>query len=391
MLPPLLPHDPRPPQPSPEALAHSQALTRSIAREIQAAGGWIDFARYMEHALYAPGQGYYTGGATKFGGEGDFVTAPELSPLFAATLARQVAEILAQAPGDVLELGAGSGSLAADLLPVLDDLGRLPPRYRILEPSADLQARQQERMAQLPARLARRVEWLERLPDALYGVVLANEVLDALPVHLVVWREDGIFERGVTWSEGRFEFQDRALPDGALRAQVQRIAPPVPYVSEIALAAPALVRSLGERLAHGVLLFIDYGFGEAEYFHPQRARGTLMCHYRHRAHDDPFFLPGLQDITCHVNFSAVARAGVEAGLALLGYTTQSHFLINLGITELLERTPAEQAGRYLPLAAQAQRLLSPSEMGESFKAIALGRGMGSGLAGFARGDLGRLL
>jgi len=387
----LLPRDPRPPQPSPEALAHSQALARSIAREIQAAGGWIDFARYMERALYAPGLGYYTGGASKFGGEGDFVTAPELSPLFAATLARQVAEILALAPGDVLELGAGSGRMAADLLTALDDLGRVPPRYRILEPSAGLRARQQEHMAQLPARLARCVEWLERLPEALCGVVLANEVLDALPVHLVAWREDGIFERGVTASRGRFGFEDRPLTDGALRAHAQRIGPPVPYVSEIALAAPALVRSLAERVAQGVLLFIDYGFGEAEYYHLQRARGTLMCHYRHRAHDDPFLLPGLQDITSHVNFSAVAHAGVEAGLRLLGYTTQSHFLINLGITELLARTPAEQAGRYLPLAAQAQRLLSPSEMGESFKAIALGRGTGPGLAGFARGDLGRLL
>jgi SAM-dependent MidA family methyltransferase len=387
----LLPRDPRPPQPSSEALAHSQALERSIAREIQAAGGWVDFARYMERALYAPGQGYYTGGASKFGGEGDFVTAPELSPLFAATLARQVAEILAQAPGDVLELGAGSGRMAADLLRALDDLGQLPPRYRILEPSAGLRARQEARVAQLPAPLARRVEWLERLPDGLRGAVLANEVLDALPVHLVAWREDGIFERGVTAPEGRFEFEDRPLPDGALRAHAQRIAPPAPYVSEIALAAPALVRSLAERLAQGVLLFIDYGFGEAEYYHPQRTRGTLMCHYRHRAHDDPFFLPGLQDITCHVNFSAAARAGVETGLALLGYTTQSHFLINLGITDLLARTPAEQAARYLPRAAQAQRLLSPSEMGESFKAIALGRGVGLGLTGFARGDLGRLL
>jgi SAM-dependent MidA family methyltransferase len=387
----LLPRDPGLPQPSPEALAHSQALVRSIAREIEAADGWIDFARYMERALYAPGLGYYAGGAAKFGGEGDFVTAPELSPLFAMTLARQVAAVLAQAPGEVLELGAGSGRMAADLLSALDDLGRLPQRYCILEPSTGLRARQQARIAQLSSRLAQRVEWLERLPEAVCGAVLANEVLDALPVHLVVWGDDGIFERGVAWRDGRLGFEDRPLPDGALLAHARRLGPPVPYVGEIALAAPALVRSLAERLVQGVLLFVDYGFGEAEYYHPQRARGTLMCHYRHRAHDDPFFLPGLQDITAHVNFSAVARAGVQAGLALLGYTTQSHFLINLGITELLARTPAEQAGRYLPLAAQAQRLLSPSEMGELFKAIALGRGLASGLSGFARGDLGRLL
>jgi SAM-dependent MidA family methyltransferase len=387
----LLPRDPGLPQPSPEALAHSQALVRSIAQEIEAAGGWIDFARYMERALYAPGLGYYAGGASKFGGEGDFVTAPELSSLFATTLARQVAEVLAQAPGDVLELGAGSGRMAADLLSALDDLGRLPQRYCILEPSGGLRARQQARIAQLSARLAQRVEWLERLPEAMCGVVLGNEVLDALPVHLIAWRDDGIFERGVASRNEHLAFEDRPLADGALLAQAQRIAPPIPYVSEMALVAPALVRSLAERLVRGVLLFVDYGFGAAEYYHPQRARGTLMCHYRHRAHDDPFLLPGLQDITAHVNFSAVARAGVEAGLSLLGYTSQSHFLINLGITESLARTPAEQAARYLPLAAQAQRLLSPSEMGELFKAIALGRGFGPRLSGFARGDLGRLL
>jgi SAM-dependent MidA family methyltransferase len=387
----LLPRDSRLPQPAPEALAHSQALVRAIAREIQAGGGWIDFARYMERALYAPGLGYYAGGAAKFGGEGDFTTAPELSPLFAATLARQAAEVLAQAPGDVLELGAGSGRMAAELLCALDELGRLPQRYRILEPSAGLRARQQARIAQLPAGLAQRVEWLEQLPEAVRGLVLGNEVLDALPVHLIVWCNDGIFERGVTWRNEGLELEDRPLADGALLAAARRLAPPVPYVSEIALAAPALVRSLAQRVVQGVLLFVDYGFGAAEYYHPQRARGTLMCHYRHRAHDDPLFLPGLQDITAHVNFSAVAHAGVETGLALLGYTTQSHFLVNLGITELLARTPAEQPASYLPLAAQAQRLLSPSEMGELFKAIALGRGIGAGLSGFTRGDLGRLL
>jgi SAM-dependent MidA family methyltransferase len=387
----LLPRHSGLPQPAPDALAHSQALVRSIAREIEAAGGWIDFACYMERALYAPGLGYYAGGASKFGGEGDFVTAPELSPLFAATLARQVAEILAQAPGDILELGAGSGRMAADLLCALEQFGGLPRRYYVLERSGSLRARQQAHLAQLSGALAQRVEWLERLPEAMYGVVLGNEVLDALPVHLVAWRDDGVFERGVTWRNERLVFEDRPVADAALLAYAQRIGPPNPYVSEIALAAPALVRSLAERLAQGALLFVDYGFGAAEYYHAQRAQGTLMCHYRHRAHDDPFFLPGLQDITAHVNFSAVAHAGVEAGLALLGYTSQSRFLINLGITELLARTPPEDAVRYLPLAAQAQRLLSPSEMGELFKVIALGRGIASGLSGFASGDLVRLL
>jgi SAM-dependent MidA family methyltransferase len=383
--------DPRLPPPTAPAVAHSRQLTQRLAREIEAAGGWIDFARYMEGALYTPGLGYYSGGAAKLGGEGDFVTAPELTPLFGATLARQVAQILEYAPGDVLELGAGSGRLAADLLVALDEVGRLPERYRILEPSADLRERQAQSAAALPPALRGRIEWLERLPDAIAGVVLANEVLDALPVHLLVWSGDGVRERGVTRRGEAFAFEDRPLAQGALLERARVIAPPPPYLSEIGLAAPALIASLAERLARGALLFIDYGFGSAEYYHVQRSRGTLMCHYRHRAHEDPLFLPGLQDITAHVDFGAVARAGEAAGLELLGYTTQAHFLVNLGITELLARTPPEQARRYLPLAAQAHKLLSPAEMGELFKVIALGRAVPSSLAGFARGDLSRLL
>jgi SAM-dependent MidA family methyltransferase len=383
--------DPRLPPPSAPALAHSRQLTERVAREIESAGGWIDFARYMELALYAPGLGYYSGGAAKLGGEGDFVTAPELSRLFGATLARQVAQILEYAPGDVLELGAGSGRLAVDLLVGLDEIGRLPERYRILELSADLRERQARIAAALPPALRRRIEWLEQLPDTIFGAVLANEVLDALPVHLVAWTGEGVRERGVTWSDQAFAFEDRALAAGALLDRARAIAPPAPYLSEIGLAAPALIVSLAERLARGALLFVDYGFGSAEYYHAQRSRGTLMCHYRHRAHDDPFFLPGLQDITTHVDFGAVARAGEAAGLELLGYTTQAHFLVNLGITELLAHTPPEHAGRYLPLAAQAHKLLSPAEMGELFKVIALGREVAPGLAGFARGDLSRLL
>ena len=383
--------DPGLPPPSAEALAHSQALVDCIKNQIDAAGGWIDFARYMERALYEPGLGYYAGGASKFGGTGDFVTAPELSGLYAATLARQVAQVLEQVPGDVLELGAGSGRMAADLLTALEAIGRLPQRYRILEVSGELRARQEARIAELPAGLARRVEWLEGLPDAISGIVVGNEVLDALPVHLLAWLDGGVRERGVTWRAGRFEFEDRPLAAGALLDRAQHIAPPAPYVSEIALAAPALVAALGERLVRGALLFVDYGFGTAEYYHSQRLRGTLMCHYRHRAHDDPFFLPGLQDITAHVDFGAVARAGTQAGLTLLGYTTQAHFLVNLGITELLACTPAEETRRYLPLAAQAHKLLSPAEMGELFKVIALGRDLPHGLSGFVRGDLSRLL
>lgn len=387
----MLPPDPGLPQPSREARAHSQALRRRIADEIAASGGWIGFDRYMDLALYAPGLGYYAGGATKLGAPGDFVTAPELSALFGATLARQLAELLPAAGGDVLELGAGSGRMAADLLLALEPLGRLPARYLILEPSGDLRARQQQRIGALPGRVARRVQWPDRLPERFSGVIVGNEVLDALPVQLVVRREKGDFERGVTFQHDGFAFEDRALPEGELLRAARALDLPAPYVTEIALQARGLVRSLAGLLERGVVLFIDYGFGAAEYYHPQRSHGTLMCHYRHRAHDDPFFLPGLQDITAHVDFSAVAHTGAQAGLTLLGYTTQAHFLINLGITELLARTPAEQPADYLPLAAQAQKLLSPTEMGELFKVIALGRGIEQPLSGFARGDLGRLL
>jgi SAM-dependent MidA family methyltransferase len=382
---------PRPglPEPAPEALTHSRALTQRIGEEIGRAGGWIGFDRYMALALYAPGLGYYTGGSAKLGGAGDFVTAPELCPLFSQALARQLDEILAATGGGVLELGAGSGRMAADVLQALGRLGRVPEQYAILEVSAELRERQQRRLALLPAALSTRVRWLDALPDAWTGVVVGNEVLDALPVHLMVWGEP-LLERGVTLREGRLEYADRPLAPGPLRDAAARLDLPPGYVSEIGLAAPALVEALAARLRHGALLFIDYGFGTREYYHPQRTQGTLMCHYRHRAHDDPFFLPGLQDITAHVNFTAVAEAGVQAGMTLAGYAPQAHFLVNLGITDLLSQVVADESA-YLRAAAQVQTLLSPAEMGELFKAVALTRGSVPPLAGFARGDLSRLL
>jgi SAM-dependent MidA family methyltransferase len=368
---------------------HSQALTGLVADAIAAAGGWLSFARYMELALYAPGLGYYTGGSTKLGGAGDFVTAPELSPLFSQTLARQLGEIQAAIGGSVLELGAGSGRMAADVLLTLDRMGRLPERYAILEPSPDLRERQQQRIASLPAHLSQRVQWLEALPEVWTGSVVANEVLDALPVHLVVWG-DVLHERGVVVADGKFAYQDLPLTPGGLHDAASRVQAPAGYVSEISLAAPALIEALAAALQRGALLFIDYGFGRSEYFHPQRSAGTLMCHYRHRVHDDPFFLPGLQDITAHVDFTAVAEAGVRSGLQLAGYTSQAHFLVNLGITDLLAQVPAD-GHAYVQHAAAAQKLLSPAEMGELFKVVAMTRGPLPPLSGFARGDLGRLL
>jgi SAM-dependent MidA family methyltransferase len=360
------------PEPEPEARAASARLLERIRAEIAAGGGWIGFARYMELALYEPGLGYYAGGAAKLGAPGDFATAPELGKLFARTLARQVAELLE--PGEeILEFGAGSGALAEALI---GELG--PARYLILETSAELRARQE-------ARLGARARWLERLPEGFRGVMLANEVADAMPVHALAWRADGVKERGVALVGGKLAWAERPA-QGELLAAARALQVPVPYESEIGLMARAWMKLLAARLVRGALLVVDYGFPRREYYHPQRTMGTLMCHYRHRAHGDPFFLPGLQDITAHVDFSALAQAAREGGLELLGYASQTQFLVNCGITDLLEREDAQDVARYAPLAAQAQKLLSPAEMGEIFKVLAVGRGVSRPLLGFAQGD-----
>ena len=384
------PQNPALPLPSPEAQALSARLRQRIDDDIRAAGGWISFSRYMELALYAPGLGYYSAGSRKLGAAGDFITAPELSPLFGRTLARQIAELLAQDVPDLVELGAGSGALAAVLLAELAALGCLPRHYRILEVSADLRQRQQAHLHAAVPQLADRIEWLEQLPDRLHAVLVANEVLDALPAHRIRVNQGVMEEIGVSSNGDGFDWACRPAC-AAVAAAAARLALPDDYESEIALAAPGLVNSLAQRLQRGALLFIDYGFPAHEFFHPQRNRGTLMCHYRHHAHPDPFLWPGLQDITAHVDFSAIADAGIAGGLDVLGYTGQAQFLINCGITGLLAEVPAADTARYAPLAAQAQQLLSPAEMGELFKVLALGRDIKPPLLGFYRGDRSRTL
>jgi SAM-dependent MidA family methyltransferase len=378
-------HSAQLPAPPPEAATLSDKLARLIASEIGRSGGWLSFARYMELALYAPGLGYYMAGARKLGRDGDFVTAPELSRLYGRTLARQVAPLAALGLGDILEIGAGSGALAVDLLTELERLGCPPERYLILELSPDLRDRSRNTLTARAPRLLERVAWVSALPSVFTGVVIGNEVLDAMPVHVYERRGAHIFELGVTRNEGRLEWAAR--PPGTAPAGPDPSCFPVDgYRSEIQVVAQGFVRSLGSALARGVALFIDYGFPRHEYYHPQRARGTLMCHYRHRAHDDPYFLPGLQDITSHLDFSAIAQAGREAGLDLAGYTSQAQFLVNCGITGILADTPAADAAAYAPLAAQAQKLLSPAEMGELFKVIAFGKGVTVPLRGFTQGD-----
>ena len=377
------------PAPSADALASSSALHSHIAACIAAAGGWIGFDRFMELTLYAPGMGYYAGGADKFGSTGDFVTAPELGPIFARTVAAQVAQLLGLSAPNLIEAGAGSGRLAADLLLELEARGQLPDRYGILELSGELRARQRATIALRAPRLLPRVRWIERLPERFDGLVLANEVLDAMPVHLVVWKGDAICERGVGLEDGQFVWCDR-VAGGCLRERAQALAVDhalaAGYLSEVSLLAPAWVAQWASILGCGALLLIDYGFPRREYYHAQRDSGTLMCHYRQHAHSEPFYLPGLQDVTAHVDFTAIAEAGCAAGLDLLGYTTQASFLFNCGLTEVLARTPASEPLHYLPLANAAQKLISPAEMGELFKVMALGKGIDEPLLGFVRGD-----
>ena len=321
----------------------------------------------MELVLHEPGLGYYASGARKFGPAGDFVTAPELGSLFGRTLARQLREF-----PRVLEFGAGSGALAETLL------AELECEYWILETSTELRDRQQKR-------LGNRVKFLSELPQRFAGAVIANEVIDAMPVHAVAWRESGVMERGVAFSDGKLAWKEREASGSVLHA-AREIEVPMPYESEVGLAGRAWMRSLAERIESGAIFVIDYGFPRREYYHPDRSMGTLMCHHRHRSHDDVFFEPGSQDITAHVDFSALAAAAREAGLDVLGYATQAQFLVNCGITEVLSQANIANALHYAPIAAEAQKLLSPAEMGELFKVLAVGRGVKLPLAGFSSHD-----
>lgn len=382
------------PLPSPDACEHSAALIAKIGAELTDEGGWISFARFMELALYAPGLGYYAAGARKFGSAGDFVTAPEMTAFFGRSLARQVAQIMALSAPVIIEVGAGSGRLAADLLLELERLGVLPASYFILDLSADLRERQQATLAATAPHLLDRVHWLDCLPDDFSGVVLANELLDAMPAHVVAWREDGVYERGVTLdNEGRFTWNERPATGALLVAAAEigrQCSLPPGFESEISLANRAWAAEWGHRLKCGALLLLDYGFPRREFYHQQRGRGTLMCHYRHHSHPDPFYLPGLQDVTVHVDFTSIIAAAHGAGLALLGYTNQGQFLLNCGILDLLAAEPSGTAD-YIRASGAVNKLLMPHEMGELFKVIAIGRGIDDDLLGFGSGDQSRRL
>jgi len=376
--------------------AHSARVLQLISQRISAAGGFLNFETFMELALYAPGLGYYSAGSAKLGAAGDFTTAPEMSDLFAHCVARQCAQVLEGMPGgSILELGAGTGRMAAAILAELAVLGRLPVRYDILEVSADLAERQRERLATLPDALRSRVRWLQQLPDAgMRGVILANEVLDALPCRRFVMRgapPPMLEELGVTLTaDGALAWATRAA-DAALTSAVQELQAQLPeplppgYASEVCLLADPWITSLAALLTQGVLLLFDYGLPRAQYYHPERRGGTLTCHFKHRAHFDPLIQVGVQDITAWVDFTRVALAGHAAGLTVLGFCTQAGFLLGAGIDELLAQahSPIEQ----VRLTGEARRLLMPGEMGEVFKLLALGRGVNAPLLSFTHQDL----
>lgn len=375
------------PTPSPEAAAHSAQLAEHIANTICDEGDWIAFSRYMELALYAPGLGYYAAGARKFGPEGDFVTAPELTPMFARCIAMQALQVLEATGGDILELGPGSGALAADLFDELNAQGKAPKRYLLLEVSPELRARQRERLEKRFPHDMDHFVWIDRLPEKIRGLAIANEVLDVVPFSMLRRTGNEILERGVILSEAGFAFDDAPLPDGDLKRRAQTVFPPgdYDYLSEVSFAAEGLVRTIASSLESGVALFIDYGFPEREFYHPQRSMGTMRCHYRHRFHGDPFFMPGLQDITAHVDFSAMARAAESGGAEVYGFTTQAYFLISCGLAVLVSAGDPTATLSRLKGTSVVHRLINPAEMGELFKVLALGRGCAS-LPGFSQGE-----
>jgi len=382
------------PAPNAQERAASEQLGLQVRAEMGAAGGAISFARYMALALYAPGLGYYQSGSPKFGAPGDFTTAPESAPLFARCLAQQCQQILAALDGgDILEFGAGSGALAAALLLVLEQFQCLPERYFIMEISTELRQRQQTLLQVRAPHLLARVVWLEALSHATFrGVVLANEVLDAMPVQCFKIAGNEIRERCVTWQGSRFAWCDQPA-DASLNAAIATVQADLParlpdgYSSELNPAVPNWIASLAARLTCGVILLIDYGYPRREYYLAERSCGTLLCHYRHRAHDDPLILTGLQDITAHVDFTAVAKAAMTTDLRVAGYTTQAHFLFGTGLLEMAAASDPQDPRAHLLLTDQIKNLTLPGAMGERFKVLALAKDFTAPLRGFALRDL----
>ena len=377
-------------QPDAFASRHSIAVARHLRGQIEDAGGVLPFDQYMDIALYAPGLGYYATGTRKFGQGGDFVTAPEIGPLFGRCLAHEVGLVLETIDDAcLLEFGAGSGALAQSLIEALSADGRLPSRYCILEISPDLRERQRQRLEPLAEHHGLKIEWLEQLPDEpLQGVILANEVVDAFAVTRFCVIEGRPWRAGISIDGDGFawEWIDDLDPDSGAAKIVQQYELVEGYISEVCPRAEAWIHALGVSLQRGLALVIDYGFPAREYYLPERSQGTLRCHYQHRAHNDPLILPGIQDVTCHVNFSALAEAGRTAGFDVLGYTSQESYLLALGLLDLATPQPDDDEKLMLARAAEVKQLILPSQMGEAFKVMAFGKNIEQVLAGFKLRD-----
>lgn len=377
------------PVPDTKAAEHSQRLHFRICQEINSQGGSISFARFMELALYEPGLGYYTAGARKFGKEGDFTTAPEITSVYSRCIARQCEQILNElGSGSILELGPGTGIMACDILKELEQHDSLPDQYLMLDTSADLRARQQQSIRQYVPHLEERIRWLDTLPAmGINGVIIANEVLDAIPVNRIYVNEDSVDELSVGVDRDQFTWVHNMIEE-ELHTEVEEIFKflgnrlQTGYVSEINIRIKPWLNSLAEILERGVMLFIDYGYPRREYYHPQRNDGTLVCHYRHRMHSNPFLYPGLQDITASVDFTQIAEIASDAGLHVSGYTTQAHFLMGCGLDKLLDGKDLMDSTENIELARQVKMLTVPGEMGERYKAIALTKNMNILLTGF---------
>lgn len=382
------------PEPPQDLQALSRKLVDVMARQMPV-DGFLPFADFMDRALYEPGLGYYSAGLPKLGAEGDFITAPELGPLFAQCLGTQAATIGRElGQWDILEFGAGTGRMAFDLLASLDE-DEAPRRYRIVEVSADLKQRQQERLSRLPGRLAQRVEWLDTPPTEPWtGVLLANEVLDALPVDLLAWRDGEWHECGVTMADAGLGWADRPAPVALANEMTRRVGSAAlteGFRSELCRRLPGWLDTATARLQRGVALLVDYGYPRAEYYRADRRQGTLVCHYRHRAHDDPLFWPGLQDITAFVDFTAVAEAADDCGLEVVGFTRQGHFLLGAGLPERLADMDTLPDRERLQRSQEVRALTLPGGMGDRFRVMALARNWEGALPAFeAANDLGRL-
>lgn len=389
-----MPHDQPPTLPAPDATsaAHCERVAAFIRERIGAAGGRVSFAEFMQHALYAPGLGYYAAGSTKFGAAGDFITAPEVSSVFGGVLARQCAEVLEQTDGgEILEYGAGSGKLAADVLTALRRLDALPSAYNILEVSADLRQRQEVRLRECVPDLMELVNWLDGPPAASRGVILANEVLDALPVERFARRDTGVMQQCVAHGQGGFEFVETAasarLAHAVAAIEVEIGAQfPDGFVSEVCLAVPDWIAGLSSALDEGVVLLFDYGVSRREYYAAERSDGWLRCHFRHHAHNDPLVLPGIQDLTTWVDFTAVAEAAVAVGFDIAGYSAQAQFLMAGGLDAEMQGFAELALEEQLELSRQVKTLTLPGEMGEHFKCMALRKGAIVTPSGFSLAD-----